>query len=150
MSERKLLSYILIIAFLAAGIGLGSYFYFVGNPLERFRVTEPTVMPVEQTYLPTTVPTIIPTPVEPELLQRPADIVGIIEVIDNRTLTIRSQDTSLPYLISEGTKIYQIRTDVLSDPPLIEEIILEQIEVGGKVSVYLNLDESIRAIFIVK
>lgn len=151
MSERKLLSYILITAFLAVGIGFGSYYYFVGNPLERFRSDQRTYISA-----PTSIPTIVePTPrertvVESDLLKRRADVVGIVEVIDSRTLTIRGQGTNLPYLVSDGTKIYQVRTDVLSDPPLIEEIILEQVEVGVKVSVYLNSDQNIRAIFVVR
>ena len=142
MSERKLLSYILIIAFFAILIGGGSYFYFVGNPLERFWPTESTPPLTDGG------PTATPTPVEPELLQKPADVVGIVEAIDGQTLTVRSMEESFSYSVLETTKIYQIRTDILSNPPLTKEITLEQIEAESKISIYFNEDETIRAIFV--
>lgn len=144
MNERQIISFILIIAVVSLIASAAAYVYFVGNPLQRFFPQSTQEESTEK------LPTPTPIPVFPELLRKSADAVGTIEAIDGNTLTIQTQIGKSPYLVDETIPIYQILTEEMTDPPKTSPLELSQLTPGDQISIYLNEDQTIQAIFVVK
>lgn len=145
MKRRQILISVETMVVVAILVGIGAYLYFVSPEISLNSLpflSQPTTI----TNLPAS-----PTPVHADLLSKPADKVGIVSKTEGNIIHLTDKDgEEFQITLNDSATLYKILPDVITDPPTTQKITLEDLDLEDALSIYLNDDQTIQAIFVLK